>query len=224
MAKDPLIVALDVPGEAEALQWTARLKDKVSFLKVGLELFTAAGPCVVRKIRAEGFEVFLDLKFHDIPNTVARACESAVSLGVSLLNVHASGGREMMEAAAKAVAGKATLLAVTKLTSDAQKSDTVSEVVRLAQEAQGAGLNGVVCSAQEASAVRVACGLGFVIVTPGIRFENAPENANNDQKRVMTPAKAIQAGADYIVVGRPILQASDPINVIQKMRATLPQK
>ena len=217
-SKDPLasvIIALDVPSGDEALAWVKRLGAEVSFFKVGLELFTAAGPDIVRKIRDQGHRVFLDLKFHDIPTTVAKACESAVALGVNLLNLHTSGGRDMMQEASRSVAGRVTLLGVTRLTSDAAEKSTAADVVRLAVDAKSAGLGGVVCSAQEAGGVRAACGKNFVIVTPGIRLA---DQAANDQKRVATPEYALKSGADYIVLGRPILQASDPLGVLRKIR------
>ena len=207
--KDRLIVALDVPSLKEARRFVCLLKEKVSLFKVGLELFTAVGPDVVRMIHDEGGRVFLDLKFHDIPNTVARACEAADRLGVFMMNLHACGGQEMLKAAESADR-KFLLLGVTVLTSDRNLPGTSDEVVRLAKECRRAGLSGVVCSAREAKAVRKACGPRFLIVTPGIRPSGA---SRDDQKRVVTPSQAIREGADYIVVGRPILSAADPLQM-----------
>jgi len=209
-----LILALDVDSLHEAGRLVRLFRDKVSLFKVGLNLFTSVGPDVVRMIQDEGGRVFLDLKFHDIPNTVAQACESAARLQVFMMNVHTRGGEEMMKAAAKAVGGKTLVLGVTVLTSDPKGSATESEVVRLAETAHASGLGGVVCSAQEAQAVRAACGKDFVIVTPGIRPAGS---ALGDQKRVMTPRQAIAAGSDYLVVGRPILEADNPIQVLDSI-------
>ncbi len=213
-ARDRLIVALDVPDAESARALARRLSGHVGMLKVGSQLFTAAGPGLVRELVAQGQRVFLDLKFHDIPNTVAGAVESAARLGVSLLDVHGLGGRAMIEAAARARGG-AGLLAITILTSHDQATlaeiglagSTADSVRRLARLAQEGGANGVVCSPQEAALVREACGSGFLIVTPGIRPAGA---ALGDQARVATPATALQAGADYLVVGRPITAAADP--------------
>jgi len=214
-----IIVALDFPTPDAALALVDRLDPAQCRLKVGKELFTGAGPDLVRELVARGFKVFLDLKFHDIPNTVARACAAAAELGVWMMNVHAQGGRRMMEAARESLAGvepRPRLIAVTLLTSlDAADlgaigyTGTTEEVAaRLAGLAQQAGLDGVVCSAQEASAFRRSFGSEFVLVTPGIR----PADANgDDQRRVMTPTEAIRAGADYLVIGRPITAAIDPV-------------
>lgn len=208
-----LIVALDVSSLKEGRRFVRLLKKKVSIFKVGLELFTSAGPDVVRMIHDEGAKVFLDLKFHDIPNTVARACEAADRLGVFMMNLHARGGSEMMKAARSAVR-KSLLLGVTVLTSDSKRKGTSQEVVRLARECRHAGLSGVVCSALEARSVRKACGSRFLIVTPGIRPSGS---SKNDQKRIVTPAEAVRLGADYIVVGRPILSAPDPLQVVESI-------
>lgn len=207
MPDDRLIVALDVPSLEEAKQLLQQLKGVVSYYKVGLRLFTAAGPDTVKIVKAAGGKVFLDLKFHDIPNTVAQACESAINLGVSMLNLHAAGGREMLEAAVKAVNKRALLIGVTVLTS--QAGDSKGRVVELAKLCKESGLDGVVCSAQEAAVVRKACGRDFVIVTPGIRL--ADYEKSDDQRRVQTPAGAMSAGSNYLVVGRPILQSEDPL-------------
>ncbi len=226
MKKDRLIAALDVESLDEARRFVRLLQKDVTFFKVGLRLFTAAGYDVVRMIHSEGGRVFLDLKFHDIPNTVAQACEAAARLHVAMANVHASGGSAMMQAAAKGWkegwkkgqggADSQTLLAVTVLTSD--QGEATGRVVDLAQSAQAAGLGGVVCSVHEAAAVRQACGKHFVIVTPGIRLPGEPLN---DQKRTATPAEAAQAGADFIVVGRPILEAADPLAAVRAIHRDL---
>lgn len=220
-ARARLIVALDVPTSDAGARMAERLKDHVGLFKIGFELFSAEGPVLVRYLAARGSGVFLDLKFHDIPNTVRAASREAAALGVSMFNVHASGGSAMMEAArAGAEAGcsggmRPLVLAVTILTSLSQRDlaaiamegSPEQAVVRLARLAQAAGLDGVVASAQEAPAIRDACGPRFVIVTPGIRPATA---AAGDQARVRTPADAIRAGADYLVVGRPITAAADP--------------
>jgi orotidine-5'-phosphate decarboxylase len=221
--RDKLIVALDLPSGSAATQMAERLQGHVGLFKVGSELFTAEGPVTARYLITTGHKVFLDLKFHDIPNTVRAAAREAAELGVSLVNVHASGGRKMMEAALEGVRSAVQpqpagtkVLAVTILTSlEAQDlaemgiSGTPMEaVVRLARLAQTAGLDGVVASAREISAIRQACGPDFLIVTPGIR---PASSATNDQARIATPASAIAAGANYLVVGRPITSAPDPV-------------
>jgi len=220
-----LLVALDVDSGARALELATSLRDLAGGFKIGSRLFTAEGPELVRRIVASGAPVFLDLKFHDIPNTVAQAVEAAVSTGVWMLNVHASGGVPMMQAAARAAAETATkegrrrpiVIGVTVLTSmdDATlgsigvQRPLLEQVVTLARMAQDAGLQGVVASPQETAAIRAACGPDFSIVTPGIRGASAG-TAKNDQSRTMGPAEAIKAGASYIVVGRPIIAATDP--------------
>jgi orotidine-5'-phosphate decarboxylase len=223
--RDKLIVALDLPSGNAATRMAERLQGHAGMFKVGSELFTAEGPVPVRYLVTTGQRVFLDLKFHDIPNTVRAAARQAAELGVSMVNVHASGGRKMLEAALEGarclgtVAGNGTrpkVLAVTILTSlesqDLEElgiSGTPLEaVIRLARLAQSAGLDGVVASPRETSAIRSACGPRFVIVTPGIRPASA---AADDQARIATPASAIAAGADYLVVGRPITGAPDPV-------------
>lgn len=212
-----VIVPLDVESSDEALTWVDRLGDQGEFYKVGLELYTRAGPEVVRELIDRGKRVFLDLKLHDIPNTVAGAVRAASDLGVDLLTVHASGGPTMLKAAARARSGGLRLLAVTVLTSlSPDEMSTVwgreirsvrEEVGRLAVLAQEAGMDGIVASALEASWVRSQVGDDFMIVTPGIRSAGADRG---DQSRVATPTDAIRAGADYLVVGRPITQAADP--------------
>jgi orotidine-5'-phosphate decarboxylase len=215
--RERLIVALDAADAAEARELIQRLGDEVCFYKVGKELFTAVGPSIVRELVAGGKKVFLDLKFHDIPNTVAGALRSAASLGVSMLTVHAAGGSAMLQAAAEAAAhseAKPTVLAVTVLTSLGEAelrqtgvSDGVeAQVLRLAALALQAGCGGIVASAQEAARLRQSLGSRFTLVTPGIRPAGS---AAGDQARVVTPEAAIRAGADYLVVGRPITAAAD---------------
>ena len=221
---DPkIIVALDYAEASKALQLVQRLDPGLCRLKVGKELFTAAGPALVEQLVGKGYGVFLDLKFHDIPNTVVKACAAASRLGVWMLNVHASGGITMMQAARDGVAktGKSPkLIAVTVLTSMDQttlnqlgiQGSLEDQVLRLARIAQQAGLDGVVCSAQEASALRMALGQDFCLVTPGIRPANA---SADDQARIVTPAEALRLGASYLVIGRPITQAPDPLMALQ---------
>jgi orotidine-5'-phosphate decarboxylase len=221
-ARKKLIFALDVETLAEAEQWVVRLRDRVGVFKVGKQLFTRCGPDAVRLIRDHGGEVFLDLKYHDIPNTVSRAAVEAARLGVKMFNLHALGGREMMTATAEALrdacAGapsRPLLLAVTILTS--MSGEALQEVgipfppaeivPRLARLAQESGLDGVVASPREIALIRAACGPDFIIVTPGVRPSDA---AADDQKRIATPGQAIRAGADFLVVGRPIAKAGDP--------------
>lgn len=227
---DPkIVVALDYADTASALKLVERLDPSLCRLKVGKELFTAAGPQLVESLVDRDFGVFLDLKFHDIPNTVAKACEAASRLGVWMLNVHASGGLAMMQAAKEGIvrSGHAPLLiAVTVLTSmDQATLDQIGvtaklsdQVLNLARLTQRAGLDGVVCSAQEATMLRQALGSDFCLVTPGIR----PTDASlDDQNRVVTPAKALQMGASYLVIGRPITQASDPLAALQAIESEI---
>lgn len=216
--RSTLIVALDVSTGDEARRIVAQVGESASTFKVGKQLFTAEGPEVVRELIAGGRKVFLDLKFHDIPNTVAGAVAEAAKLGVSMLTVHASGGSKMLRAAAEASSTSATkplVLAVTVLTSlsDADlvelglNSNAQTQVLRLAKLAISAGCGGIVASAQEARRVRDELGTGFAIVTPGVRPAGA---GRGDQARVVTPAEAFAAGATHIVVGRPITEAPDP--------------
>jgi orotidine-5'-phosphate decarboxylase len=221
---NPVLVALDVDSAVAATTLTDRLRGSVGGYKIGHQLFTAEGPAVVRALVERGDRVFLDLKYHDIPNTVAGAVQSAAGLGVWMVNVHAAGGRPMMEAARRAADESAAtggrpaplVIAVTVLTSmDAATLASIGvdaspaeHVVRLARMAQDAGLDGVVASPQELTAIRRACGDGFVIVTPGIRG-GAAAAGPDDQHRTSTPAGAIAAGASYLVVGRPITAAPD---------------
>lgn len=225
MTDPKIIVALDYPQAAPALELVARLEPGLCRLKVGKELFTATGPQLLEQFMRRGFEVFLDLKFHDIPNTTAQACKVAAALGVWMVNVHALGGRRMMEAAREAVAQAARppkLIAVTVLTSMAQEdlmelgidAKPADLVLRLATLARGSGLDGVVCSAQEATLLRRHCGDEFCLVTPGIR---PADTAANDQLRIMTPRAALQAGSSYLVIGRPITLAADPLLALQRI-------
>ncbi|MBI5115684.1 orotidine-5'-phosphate decarboxylase [Candidatus Poribacteria bacterium] len=235
--RERLIVALDFPSADEALGFAERMGEIVTFYKVGLELFSAAGPEIVERLKTLGKSVFLDMKFHDIPNTVAGAAASATRLGVDMFNVHALGGMAMMRAAADAVVRTASglevkrpvVLAVTVLTSLDRRAleeeigfslanGVGPFVIAKARQAKEAGLDGVVASPHEAAAIRAACGSSFQIVTPGIRpsWEHA-----NDQKRVATPAEALAAGADRIVVGRPITKARDPLEAAGKILAEM---
>ncbi|MEQ1525898.1 MAG: orotidine-5'-phosphate decarboxylase [Gallionella sp.] len=220
---DPkIIIALDYSTAIPALALSERLQPELCRLKVGKELFTAAGPAVLEKLMRRGFEIFLDLKFHDIPNTTAQACKAAAELGVWMVNVHALGGRKMLTAAADAMAKTSNppkLIAVTMLTSMAQEdladigiqATPAEMVLRLATLTHDCGLDGVVCSAQEAALLRKSCGEKFILVTPGIR----PAQASlDDQSRVMTPQAALQAGSSYLVIGRPITQAADPLQAL----------
>lgn len=223
---DPkIIVALDCREAAAALDLAARLEPALCRLKVGKELFTAAGPQLVEQLMRRGYDVFLDLKFHDIPNTAAQACKAAAALGVWMVNVHALGGRRMMEAAREAVAQAARppkLIAVTVLTSMAQgdlaeigiAASPAEMVLRLAKLARDSGLDGVVCSAQEAALLRRECGKEFCLVTPGIRPADA---GADDQARVMTPRAALEAGSSYLVIGRPITRAADPVSALRQI-------
>lgn len=229
-ASDPrVIVALDFASAKQALALAAQLNPTLCRLKVGLELYTAAGPDVVTRLVADGFDVFLDLKYHDIPNTVAMACAHAAALGVWMLNVHALGGRRMLVAAKEAVVAARRpprLIAVTILTSHAGgelsaiglPGDTQTHVQALAQLADDAGLDGVVCSPHEAASLRASLGPGFTLVTPGIR---AQALAGDDQSRTLTARQAVAAGADYIVIGRPITRAPDPVAALMAVNAEL---
>lgn len=238
LAKERLIFALDVDSFAEAENWVRQLHRQVGLFKVGKQLFTRCGPAVVEMVHREGGSVFLDLKYHDIPNTVAMAAVEACRLGVKMVNVHALGGREMMARTVAEVdrvtprgdAGRPLLLAVTILTSSTEATlqevgidRPVREMVpRLARLAQESGMDGVVASPQEVELIRAACGPDFAIVTPGVR----PGFASlDDQKRVTTPGEAIAAGADYLVIGRPISAAADPVAaatlILDEMSAAL---
>ena len=225
MAKD-VIVACDFPGAGETLAFLDRFAEEKPFVKIGMELFYAEGPAIVREIKARGHRIFLDLKLHDIPNTVEKAMASLSSLDVDMVNLHAAGTRAMMEAALRGLTRpdgtRPLLLAVTQLTSTDEAAmheelliDRPLEdvVLSYARNAAAAGLDGVVCSPLEAGKVHGACGPAFLTVTPGVRFADGDKG---DQKRVTTPARARELGSDYIVVGRPITQAADPVAAYQR--------
>ncbi len=224
MLDKPILVALDFDNKHKALEFVSKLDPKKCRLKIGKEMFTLFGPQFVTEVQDKGFDVFLDLKFHDIPNTVAKAVTAAAELGVWMVNVHASGGKAMMEAAKSALLpyGKDAplLIAVTVLTSmqDSELpligvNQTANEQVQLlAKLAKESGLDGVVCSAQEASILKSELGINFKLVTPGIRPLGADAG---DQHRIMTPEKAIAAGSDYLVIGRPITQAIEPLKSLE---------
>jgi orotidine-5'-phosphate decarboxylase len=222
MQNKPIVVALDFDNTSQTLDLVDRLDPNRCRLKVGKELFTSAGPQLVETLQTKGFDVFLDLKFHDIPNTCAKAVKAAANMGVWMVNVHASGGQRMMEAAREALESfqqKPILIGVTVLTSMEQQDlagigldiEPQQQVKRLAELTKLSGLDGVVCSAQEASMLKQQCGQDFQLITPGIRPSFAQQG---DQRRVMTPAEAMSAGVDYMVIGRPITQAKDPIEAL----------
>jgi orotidine-5'-phosphate decarboxylase len=237
---NPILVALDVESAAKAVELANVLRGSVGGFKIGKQLFTAAGPAMVRELTSRGDRVFLDLKFHDIPNTVAGAVQSAVMTGAWMVNVHCSGGSAMMKAAAEAATKAAAKLSqqrplvigvtvLTSMTEDALKEIGVAtpmldQVVRLATLAKTSGLDGVVASPHEVRAIRKACGAQFEIVTPGIRpaaFQGTGQQGKDDQARTMTPAEAIEAGATYLVIGRPITGAPDPRSAAEQILATL---
>lgn len=228
--QSPVVVALDFPTMTQSLEMAKRLDPSQCRVKVGKELFTTAGPVILDELHKLGFDIFLDLKFHDIPNTVANAVSVAAKAGVWMVNIHATGGRRMMEASANALQQlpdqNTLLIAVTVLTSMDQ-SDLVEigidvtpeqHVKRLAALAQSSGMDGVVCSAQESKMLSSELGKDFVLVTPGIRPAGS---AQGDQKRIMTPAEAMVAGSHYLVMGRPITQAADPIAVLTQVNTDL---
>jgi orotidine-5'-phosphate decarboxylase len=229
MNNPKVIVALDFATQNNALALVGRLDPKMCRLKVGKELFTVAGPALVEQLVERGFDVFLDLKFHDIPKTVASACKAAAKLGVWMVNVHALGGRRMMEAAREVLddaPNRPKLIAVTVLTSmgredlnelgiTGEPQETVLRLARLAHESR---LDGVVCSAQEVPLLRRELGTDFCLVTPGIRPANTSQD---DQVRIVTPVEAIRLGSDYLVIGRPITKAADPLQVLQQINLEL---
>ena len=227
--QSPIVVALDFPTQEQALAMADQLDPKLCRVKVGKELYTATGPVILEQLHKRGYDVFLDLKFHDIPNTCAKAVGVAADLGVWMVNVHASGGLKMMEAARNELEKKThkpLLIGVTVLTS-MERSDLaeigldiepMEQVERLAKLTQLSGLDGVVCSAREVALIREICGKDFLTVTPGIR----PEGSDvGDQKRVMTPKQAVEAGVDYMVIGRPIAQANDSVVACERILTTL---
>ncbi len=236
MTDSRVIVALDYPARAPAMELVEKLTPEQCRLKVGKEMFTRLGPDFVEHLVGLGFDVFLDLKFHDIPNTVAAACDAAADLGVWMINLHTSGGRKMMEAAAERLANRSQrprLIGVTILTSLSQQDieevgfsgSPADNVRRLAALAESSGLDGVVCSPKESALIREHANQDFALVTPGVRPASA---ALDDQKRVMTPADAIHAGSTYLVVGRPITAAPDPLAALaainNEVNAALPDK
>ncbi len=225
-----VIVALDYPSADAARAFVARVDPQLCRLKVGKELFTRSGPALVEELVGQGFDVFLDLKFHDIPNTVGQACAAAADLGVWMMNVHASGGRRMMVAAREALEQRGgtrpLLIGVTVLTSMGAEDlaevgvpvAPADQVMRLADLARAAGLDGVVCSPKESALLRHRLGEDFLLVTPGVR----PAGSDiGDQKRVLTPAEAIRQGCDYLVIGRPVTQAGDPVAVLRSIHAEI---
>jgi orotidine-5'-phosphate decarboxylase len=224
-----IIVALDYADARSATVLVDRLQPSACRLKVGKELFTAAGPEFVAMLAKRGFDIFLDLKFHDIPNTVARACKAATGLGVWMLNVHALGGRAMMQAARDAIGtapGRPRLIAVTVLTSMMEKdlhevgidATPRDEALRLAALAGECGLDGVVCAAHEAGAIRQHLGEAFLRITPGIRL---PEDSVGDQMRVMTPRQALESGSSYLVIGRPVTRSAQPLEVLARINSEM---
>lgn len=229
MKSPRIFVALDYASGDEATVLADRVTPQQCSLKVGLELYTATGPSLIRALKQRGFRIFLDLKFHDIPNTVERACQQAAALGVDLLTVHCLGGRAMLEAARRGVgeaAGRPRVLGVTLLTSleadDIREvgitGDIASRAVALAELAQSTRLDGVVCAATEVQALRRRFGPGFLLVTPGIRPAG---DAAGDQRRVATPAQALTSGADLLVIGRPITRSADPSAALRMIEAEI---
>ncbi len=225
MSDPKVIVALDYPRADQARAFVDQVRPDLCRLKVGKELFVAAGPAFIEELASRGFAVFLDLKFHDIPNTVAQACKAAARLGVWMMNVHASGGPRMMHAAREALEGlteRPRLIAVTVLTSMGEEelraigveTSTRQQVMLLASLAHDSGLDGVVCSAQEAPLLRSSLNGDFLLVTPGIRPAGSDAG---DQSRILTPAQAMRAGSDYLVIGRPITQAADPLAALDSI-------
>ena len=221
--KHNIIIALDFANKEEVTTFLKHFNDEKLFLKVGMELFYKEGAPMIKELKAQGHQIFLDLKCHDIPNTVAKAMQQLKNLDVDLVNVHAAGGSEMMQAAKKAFGTSGKMIAVTQLTSINEamlveeqliEKGLVASVKNYAQLSQKSGLDGVVCSAHEAKMIKELCGPQFITVCPGIRL---PQDALGDQKRVMTPAKAKENGADYIVVGRSITQAENPYVVYKQI-------
>ncbi len=229
MPQTPIIVALDFDDAQTAVDFARQLDPQLTRLKVGKELFVSAGPAVVEQLQQLGFEIFLDLKFHDIPNTVAKACLAAAKLGVWMTNVHASGGAPMMQHVMErlsALPSRPLITAVTVLTSMDAETLTQAGVTRplkdqvkhLASLAKASGLDGVVCSAQEAGLLRAHLGQDFLLVTPGIRLDS---DSDDDQHRIMTPERALAAGSSHLVIGRPITQAPDPMRALETILARI---
>lgn len=229
MHNSKVIVALDYPDAASAMQLVTRLTPDLCRLKVGKELFTRSGPQLVEELVTHGFDVFLDLKFHDIPNTVASACHAAAELGVWMMNVHALGGERMLQAAKEGIsrAGHSPLLIAVTILTSMDESDLAAvglagspldNVLRLAQLAQQSGLDGVVCSSRETPTLRARLDPDFRLITPGIRPAGSQAD---DQRRVMTPVDAIKSGSDYLVIGRPVTRADDPVGVLRTINSEL---
>ncbi len=229
MPLSPIIVALDFPNADMAVDFAKKLDSNKVRVKVGKELFVASGPEIVKRLQELGFQVFLDLKFHDIPNTTAKACLEAAKLGVWMTNIHASGGAGMMRQVMQTLGElkkRPLITAVTVLTSmDEQTLQTLGVVVsleeqvnRLATLAKDNGIDGVVCSALEAKRLKQKLGKDFILVTPGIRLA---ESSQDDQHRIMTPEKALQAGSDYLVIGRPITQSDDPQKTVETILSSI---
>ena len=230
MSASKIIVALDYPDEASTMQLLDQISPELCRLKIGKELFTRCGPELVKKIVSRGYDVFLDLKYHDIPNTVANACKAAADLGVWMMNVHALGGPAMLAAARAALSddGSPLLIAVTILTSSSEDDlnavginhNPREMVTQLALLAKEQGLDGVVCSAQESALLRATLGHEFLLVTPGIRL---PDDDADDQKRIVSPVDAVRQGSDYLVIGRPITQADDPVQKLLTINSDISQ-
>jgi orotidine-5'-phosphate decarboxylase len=230
MTDSKVIVALDFPDENSALTLIERVNPQLCRVKIGKELFTRCGPALVKRLVHDGYDVFLDLKYHDIPNTVANACRAASDLGVWMLNVHALGGPAMLAAARNALTDPESplLIAVTVLTSSSEDDlkavgieHTPRDMVkRLARLSSDQGLDGVVCSAQESAELKDLLGEEFILVTPGIRL---PADDAGDQKRIVTPADAIRKGSDYLVIGRPITRADDPVQKLLTINSEISQ-
>jgi orotidine-5'-phosphate decarboxylase len=229
MSDPKIIVALDYPSADQAFALADQLDPQRCRLKVGKELFTRSGPDVIKRLNSNGFDIFLDLKYHDIPNTVARACSAAAELGVWMMNVHALGGSAMMQAAKDAIGNDSDsplLIAVTLLTSMDQQTfnqlglagSIKDTVLRLAKMTEESGLDGVVCSAQEAPVLREQCSNNFQLITPGIR---PAQSDQGDQHRTMTPAEALAAGSSYLVIGRPITAAADPMQALADIEQSI---
>lgn len=228
--QQPIIVALDFADTKALMTLVDQLSPDLCRLKIGKEVFTREGPCIVEQLMHKGFDVFLDLKFHDIPTTVAKACMSAAALGVWMMNVHALGGRRMMCEAVKRLESltvpKPHFIAVTLLTSMSETDFSElhlmgtlkSNVLRLASLAKDSGLNGVVASAEEAAAIKAACGRDFMVVTPGIRLELSTAD---DQSRTMMPVEALKQGSDFLVIGRPITQSSNPLQTLEAIHQSI---
>jgi orotidine-5'-phosphate decarboxylase len=230
MSESKVIIALDFPDEATTMQLVDQINPQLCRLKIGKELFTRSGPDLVKRLVNLGYDVFLDLKYHDIPNTVASACKAAADLGVWMINVHALGGPAMLAAARTALtsAESPLLIAVTILTSSSDEDlhavgidHTPGEMVkRLASLAKREGIDGVVCSAQESRELKSSLGKEFILVTPGIRL---PSDSADDQKRIVSPTDAVRLGSDYLVIGRPVTQAQDPLQKILTINSEISQ-